>query len=112
MDTYQNEGNTPFWYAVFRGGGRGLDGTQYAKCPFAVRINSVISYANIIFLVLKGQLFIKKHNKIDIQSEITLSFSRSRFARAVLGSSQYVLNINIDFGRSKTGNSNKKTQQS
>jgi len=41
-------------------GGGGLDGTQYAKCPYAVRINSVISYANIIFLVLKGQLFYKE----------------------------------------------------
>ena len=37
----------PFWYAVFRGGG--LDGTQYAKGWYAVRRNSVISYADIIF---------------------------------------------------------------
>jgi len=41
------EGDTPpFWYAVFRGD---LDGTQYAKGRYAVRRNSVISYADIIF---------------------------------------------------------------
>ena len=48
---------TPFWYVVFR---RVIDGTQYAKCWYeywyywyAVRINSVISYADIIFFTLK-----------------------------------------------------------
>ena len=34
----------PFWYAVFKGD---LDGTQYAKGRYAVRRNSVISYADI-----------------------------------------------------------------
>jgi len=39
------EGDTPpFWYAVFRGD---LDCTQYAKGQYAVRRNSVISYADI-----------------------------------------------------------------
>ena len=43
------EGDTPpFWYAVFRGD---LDGTQYAKGRYAVRRNSVISYADINFLL-------------------------------------------------------------
>jgi len=36
----------PFWYAVFRGC---LDGMQYAKGRYAVRKNSVISYADINF---------------------------------------------------------------
>jgi len=36
------EGDTPFWYAVFRGGG--LDGTQYAKRRYAVRKHSVTMY--------------------------------------------------------------------
>ena len=43
----------PFWYAVFRGGG--LDGTQYAKGWYAVRRNSVISYADINFYFKKVQ---------------------------------------------------------
>jgi len=39
------DGDPPPWYAVFR---VCLDGTQYAKGPYAVRINSVISYADIV----------------------------------------------------------------
>jgi len=42
----------PFWYAVFGGG---LDGTQYAKGWYAVRRNSVISYADINFYFKKVQ---------------------------------------------------------
>ena len=42
----------PFWYAVFRGD---LDGTQYAKSRYAVRRNSVISYADINFYFKKVQ---------------------------------------------------------
>ena len=38
--------NPPFWYAVFR---FFLDGTQYVKGWYAVRRNSVISYADINF---------------------------------------------------------------
>ena len=41
--------NPPFWYAVFRGG---LGRTQYAKGQYAVRNNSVKSYA-----ALKNSLF-------------------------------------------------------
>ena len=41
------EGDTPYWYAVLRG----VDGTQYAKGWYAVRINSVISYADINLLL-------------------------------------------------------------
>ena len=37
----------PYWYAVLRG----EDGTQYAKGWYAVRINSVISYADINLLL-------------------------------------------------------------
>ena len=44
------EGDTPpFWYAVFRGEDHG----QYAKGRYAVRRNSVISYADIIFYFKK-----------------------------------------------------------
>jgi len=40
---HRNEGDTPpFWYAVFRGV---LGRTQYAKGQYAVRNNSVKSYA-------------------------------------------------------------------
>jgi len=39
------EGDTP---PPHRGGG-GVDGTQYAMGPYAVRRNSVIPYADIIF---------------------------------------------------------------
>ena len=45
------EGDTPpFWYAVYRGC---LGGTQYAKGRYAVRRNSVISYADINFYFKK-----------------------------------------------------------
>jgi len=40
----------PFWYAVFRGG---LGRTQYAKGQYAVRNNSVKSYA-----ALKNNIFL------------------------------------------------------
>jgi len=38
-----------------------LDSTQYAKGRYAVRTNPVILYANIIFLLLKGPIVIKKY---------------------------------------------------
>jgi len=59
----------PFWYAVFRGD---LDGTQYAKGRYAVRRNSVTSYADINFYFKKVQLSSKTDNTRDIQSQITL----------------------------------------
>jgi len=37
------------------------------------------------FLLLKGPIFIKKHKQRDIQSQISLFFSRARFACAVWG---------------------------
>ena len=43
------EGDTPYWYAIFSGGG--VDGTQYEKSRYAVRKNPVISYADINFYV-------------------------------------------------------------
>jgi len=43
-----------------------------------------------LFLLLKGPIFIKKHNKRDIQSQIILNFSRARFARAFGGSFQHL----------------------
>ena len=69
----------PFWYAVFRGD---LDRTQYAKGQYAVRRNSVISYADINVYFKKVQFSSKKHNTHNIQSQITLKNSRARFARA------------------------------
>ena len=48
----------PFWYAVFR---RDLDGMQYAKGRYAVRRNSVTSYADINFYFKKVQFHKKKH---------------------------------------------------
>ena len=43
-----NEGDTPpFWYAVFRGEFKTVRSAPMG--PYAVRINSVISYADIIF---------------------------------------------------------------
>ena len=44
--TLKYEGDTPFCTQYSEGG---VDGTQYAKGPYAVRINFVISYADIIF---------------------------------------------------------------
>jgi len=38
-----------------------------------------------LFLLLKGPIFIKKHNKRNIQSQIILNFSRACFARAFWG---------------------------
>ena len=69
------EGDTPFWYAVFRGC---LDGTQYAKGRYAVRKNPVISYAVIKFCFETVLFFIKKYNERDVLIQITLKqFARS-----------------------------------
>jgi len=51
----------PFWYAVFRGN---LDGTQYAKGRYAVRRNSVISYADINFYFKKVQFLSKNTTRM------------------------------------------------
>ena len=54
--------NPPFWYAVFRGV---LGRTQYAKGQYAVRNNSVKSYAelkNIQFFIVITQ---KYHTAIE-----------------------------------------------
>jgi len=56
------EGDTPFWYAVFRGGGgKTVRSTQ--KFCYIVRRHR--------FLLLKGPIFSQKHNTRDIQSQIT-----------------------------------------
>ena len=41
-------------------------GTQYAKGRYAVRRNSVISYADINFYFKKVQFSLKKHNTHDM----------------------------------------------
>ena len=83
------EGDTPpIWYAVFKGL---LDGTQYAKGQYAGRKNPVISYADINFYFKKVQF-----SSINTTNVVVISA---------------FINLNIDFGRSKTRNS-KKTHQS
>jgi len=59
---------------------------------YAVRKGSVRSTQKSCYIVRRHQLlllkcpiFIKKHNKRDIQSQITLNFSRARFTCAFLG---------------------------
>ena len=49
--TSKYEGDTPLLVRSIQGGG--LDGTQYAKGRYAVRRNSVISYADINFYLKK-----------------------------------------------------------
>ena len=60
-----------FWYAVFRGGVR-----RYAVRKGSVRITQKSCYIvrRHTFLLKKRPIFIKKHNKRDIQSQITLNF--------------------------------------
>jgi len=48
---------------------------QYAKGRYAARENPIISYADINLYFRKGPIFIKKHNKRDIQRQITLFFA-------------------------------------
>jgi len=64
---------------------------------YAVRKGSVRStqeFCYIVrrhqFLLLKGPIFIKKHNTHAIQSQITLKKLRARFARAFSGSVQHL----------------------
>jgi len=64
---------------------------------YAVRKGSVRSTQKSCYMVrrhlillLKGPIFIKKHNKRDIQSQIILNFLRARFARAFWGSFQHL----------------------
>jgi len=59
-----------------------LNGTQYVNGRYTVRTNLVISYADIIVYFEKSHFFIKKHNKIDIQSKEKLFKKRARFAHA------------------------------
>ena len=83
-----------FWYAIFRGN---LDGTHYAKGRYAVRRNSVISYADINFYFKKVQFSLKKHNTHDIQSQITLKkFARSLRSR-FFGLISAFIYFNMDF---------------
>jgi len=71
------EGDTPPFLV------RSIQGVlrRYAIRKGSVRStqNPVISYADIIFLLLNGPIFIKRQNKSDIQSQITLK----NFARAL-----------------------------
>jgi len=75
---------------------------------YAVRKGSVLTQKSCyvvrsyLFLLLKGQIFIKKHNKHDVQSQIIIKFSRASFARAFLGVISAFKNLNNDFARSKT----------
>jgi len=68
----------PFLVRTIQGG---LRRTQYAKGRYAVRKNPVLSYADINFYFKKVQFSLRIINKRDIQSQITLNFSRARFAR-------------------------------
>jgi len=73
-------------------------------------INKKVMYNFFINLnnLLKISFFIKNHNKHDIQSQITIFFARSLRLRT-LGVNLAFININIDFGISKTRTSNKQT---
>ena len=86
----------PFWYAVFRGC---LGGTQYAKGRYAVRKNPVISYADINF---RSSFHQETQETWYTKSNISI-FSRARFTHAVWGHLSKIINLNINFGRSKLG---------
>ena len=104
---------TPFWYAVFR---VFLDGTQYAKGWYAVRRNSVISYADINFYFKKVQFSSRNTTNVicKVKKLLINVRSRARFARVFRGWGVITafMILNIDFGRSKTRKSNKQTQHS
>ena len=86
------EGDTPLFGTQYSGGVETVRstqrvGTQYAKSCYIVRRH--------LYLLLKGPIFIKKHNKRDIQSQIILNFSRARFARAFWGGHFSIYKVNI-----------------
>ena len=76
---YIYEGDTPFLVRSIQGVFR-----RYAVRKGSVRSTQKTCYIvrKHLFLLLKSPIFIKKHNKRDIQSQITLNFLRARFARA------------------------------
>jgi len=65
---------------------------RYAERKGSVRSTQKSCYIvrRHLFLLLKGPIFIKKHNKRDIQSQTILNFSRACFARALWGSFQHL----------------------
>jgi len=63
------EGDTPPFGTQYLGF---LDGTQYAKGRYAVRKNPNRTQTSLFNF--KSHFFIKKHNKIDIQSKKTRIF--------------------------------------
>jgi len=103
-----DEGDTPpLWYAVFKGD---LDGTQYAKGRFAVRRNSVISYADINLYFKKIQFSSKTQHTWHTMSKNSKTIARSLRSR-FFGDISAFLNLNMDFGRSKYRKFNKQTHQ-
>jgi len=115
------------YYEIYKNGGKNKWPMQEGDTPFlvrsiqgvfrrcAVRKGSVRStqkscyiVRSYLFLLLKGPIYIKKHNKRDKQSQ---TFSRARFASAFLGLFQHFINFNNDFARSKTRKYHKQTHQ-
>ena len=94
-----NEGDTPFLVRSIQGVFR-----RYAVRKGSVRSTQKSCYIvrSYLFLLLKGPIYIKKHNKRDVQSQIIQNFSRARYARAFLGVISAFINLNNDFARSKT----------
>ena len=82
----------PFWYAVFRGCFK----RRYAVRKGSVRSTQKSCYIvrSYLVLLLKGPIFIKKHNKRDVQSQIILNFSRVCFACAFWGVISAFINLN------------------
>jgi len=96
-------------------------GTQYSgffrryavrKGWYAVRRNSVISYADIIFYFKKVQFSSRNttHVTYPVQTQITqiTIFLRARLFWVMSA----FINLNIDFGMSKSRKFNKQTHQS
>ena len=104
------EGDTPLLIRSIRGD---LNGTQYAKGRYAVRRNSVISYADINFYFKKVQFSLKRNNTLGIQSQISLKKLRARFAGAFWAHFNiYKLKHGFyDWGRSTSRKFNKKTNK-
>ena len=67
-----------FWYAVFMGF---FGGTQYAKGWYAVRRNSVISYADINFCFKKVQF--SSRNTSHVTNYIVSQITPKNFARSL-----------------------------
>jgi len=97
-----HQGNTP--PLLVRSIQRDLDGTQYAKGRYAVRRNSVISYADIN-LYFKKVLFSSKST-----THVTYKVARSLRSR-FFGIISAFINVNMDLGRSKSSEFNKQTHQ-